>query len=399
MEVFGVFSGVLTILPLLNTCLDAFDMIQEGRNHDFVFRMLLVRLNVERIRLHSWGTAITTTESQTGIPNRHITHEGVIQDLLQVITSLLIDAVKIQARYGCIEVDVPEPDQEPTASTSSESISHLAAPFTKLKLLTGTEATSNTKGIIPKTRWQIRDKKKFEQLIRDIQECVDGIYKITRPMSIVEMADRNTNQGLYKIEDVETLTMVSAACQTDYPSFSDTASEKLDELSQSGSQSGGIVSRSNRNHTRSASREMIRVPILNPRRTRVSKHSNSPARLIHEKILAFETLICPLTEEETQRVDEVILTYLDYRHFTVTADAFRREIQNDMFSEMIIDRNPQPSAHGQRISTTSDGEVISEHPRGRRGRQVTFRRSRRQVTILHMSRAGRDTRDHESDNS
>ncbi|KAH8807304.1 prion-inhibition and propagation-domain-containing protein [Xylogone sp. PMI_703] len=345
-EIIGVVSGTITLCTLLKTCLDAFDMIKEGKAQELTFRKLLVRLNIERVRLYTWGEAAGLTYSPSTKKPNIIGNETVVKDALEIITRLLLDAGKIQARYGCLEADSGDLDDE--AAMAQGPVVHLVAPFSHADITAETKVTSKGKEFLSKTRWVIHDKDKFEDLIQEIKTYVDGIYSITKPLSIIAAAEQSAKYGLYKIEDVKTLEMVSVACQVDYPSFSDTASLKVELLSQTSSRKDEIRSWINKISVTNASHEMINVPVLDTRRTRATYYGGPEIRLTQEASLDIETLIKPLTDEEMNRVDDVILKYLDYRHFTGTAATFRREIQSERFDETFVERQRDESPHARR---------------------------------------------------
>src|SRR2546421_9982383 len=47
---------------VVQTCVEAFDLIQASRKHDQDFQKLKLRLNIEKCRLYTWGQAMGFAE-------------------------------------------------------------------------------------------------------------------------------------------------------------------------------------------------------------------------------------------------------------------------------------------------------------------------------------------------
>ena len=57
-EVVGLLASTLTTAGLLKLCIDAFDLINTGRERELEFEKLIHRLKVEQFRLYLWGDAM-----------------------------------------------------------------------------------------------------------------------------------------------------------------------------------------------------------------------------------------------------------------------------------------------------------------------------------------------------
>jgi hypothetical protein len=57
-EVFGIVAGSLSVAALFNNAVDCFEYIQLGRNFGTDYQTCQLRLDIARLRLSRWGTAV-----------------------------------------------------------------------------------------------------------------------------------------------------------------------------------------------------------------------------------------------------------------------------------------------------------------------------------------------------
>ena len=390
-EIIGAVSGAVTLFMVLGKCLDAFDVITEGRSQSSELQKLLVRLKIERVHLYTWGRAVGLSSSPPDSACGPHGQGTAIRDALRLITDLLEDAERIQTRYGCCKVECP-------VEVASEMpvlpglLDHLAAPFANFSLGDEPKTTPKLKSLFLKGRWVIHDKVRFKDLIQDIKEFIDGIYSVTRPLLTIDAAERDASRGLCQIDDVKTLELVSIACQIDYPALSDAASVRVDVLSQSSSQRRGILSWIEQLALENTSQVTVQVPSLSTSRLRVANHHGRQVRLVEEKALDIETLITPLSGADIKRIDEVVLRYLDYRGLQHTAKALREETRAEVFGTVMLERverrrkaSRSPSPRWQAASRSPSRPLrvsSSSSPQDWPGPRVNFRRRTRRSDVV-----------------
>ena len=82
-------------------------------------------------------------------------------------------------------------------------------------------------GALDKTRWAIHDAAKFEKLITDLKDLIDGL--IARVPAPMERQDQKIKDDIASmVDNITGLKLVQEACEETYPSWHDAASAALD---------------------------------------------------------------------------------------------------------------------------------------------------------------------------
>lgn len=170
--------------------------------------------------------------------SRHGNYQKVME-VLRLIKELFENAEKLNSRYGVCTSDVPDAEgvreSWKLAFPSSSALRRLHWPQKRPK---PQDETTQKLSFLKKTRWAINDKSKFESLIRDIRDLVDGLYAIL-PVSDKER-DRTAIQDIVSLlPDLARLKLVEAASEDAYPAWSGAASGVIIEASQLGSTQKG----------------------------------------------------------------------------------------------------------------------------------------------------------------
>ena len=80
---------------------------------------------------------------------------------------------------------------------------------------------------LDKTRWAIHDAAKFEKLITELKDLIDGL--IARVPAPTERQDQKVKDDIASvIDNISGLKLVKEACEETYPSWHDAASAALD---------------------------------------------------------------------------------------------------------------------------------------------------------------------------
>jgi hypothetical protein len=232
-EVLGAVASGITLAALFKTCLDTFDIFQAAKNSDVDLRKLLVRLNIEKCRLYTWGeamglTAVAASEQKLSLESALF--QSLVRDALEIIIQLLQDSEKIKSRYGCVELkSLTSQHQE---SLETDAIVDLAASFSEFSICNESKLpfTSYKMKLASRTRWAIRDKKSFTVLIEEVKNLVDGLRDITKPIFTVARQEGMIKYAIQQIRNLDTLEILSEVCQEDHPDISDAASVKMDVL-------------------------------------------------------------------------------------------------------------------------------------------------------------------------
>ncbi|PNP78938.1 hypothetical protein FNYG_07803 [Fusarium nygamai] len=232
MEAIGLTAG---ILPLFKTCLDYFQLYKTAQASERDTRILLYKLDCEHERFIIWG-------EKHGAFEEHPSHEGntatglsdkvpQIEEALNLIRELLSDAEELRGRYG---VTV-------STTTDKQTMPQQLYPSTwGLRRLKWRRKPRDPDihGLVQKTVWAINDKAKFNELIVQLREIVESLYRVLpvppEERYAVAVQDIGAIAGdLKMLEDFE------LASQERYPEWSSAASV----MRETGSRTNQWVSR------------------------------------------------------------------------------------------------------------------------------------------------------------
>src|SRR5437764_14138144 len=96
-EVIGVIASSAAIFY---TCLEAFELIQASRRQKQDLNKLVLKLNVEKCRLYTWGRTmgLTETEEKSGQSIKSFEFQSLVRQALEAILRIFQDAENIKAR-------------------------------------------------------------------------------------------------------------------------------------------------------------------------------------------------------------------------------------------------------------------------------------------------------------
>lgn len=234
-EVIGALASGITLASLLKGCLDAIDLIQTAQDQELDLKKLVLRLNIEKCRLYTWGEAMGLTTASVIGPSRPLEScpahvRDLARDTLEMIIQLFTDTKRLSDRYGC-EAILPTTASGLllTRNSGFGPIEKLAASFSHYRV--NIKTPKKIKRLTLQTKWVIRDREKFISLVAEVKDFVDGLQNITKSLYPVAQQESRTRHGVQRISDVETLDLVTEVCKADHPAISDTASEKSEILS------------------------------------------------------------------------------------------------------------------------------------------------------------------------
>jgi Prion-inhibition and propagation len=240
-EVVGLVSGAITLAGLFKLCIEAFDVIQAGRNQEMDTKKLVLRLNIEKCRLYTWGQAMGLTEA-SGEDQRPIDilpFPNLVRDTLEIIFRIFHNSHDIQDRYGCETVSEQTSAQALVPGYSSfPAADRLASSFRNFHVRT---LSNDTTRLIGRVRWAIYDHKKFLSLISEVRDLINGLQQITEPLIAARRQESAMKNAILTITDVEILNVVADVCKHDHQRISDAASLRAETLSTPSAQNNEIT--------------------------------------------------------------------------------------------------------------------------------------------------------------
>jgi Prion-inhibition and propagation len=192
---------------------EAFDLVQTLHRQPLDLQKLMLRLNIEKCRFYTWGeaTGLTAPAGTGRRPLESFQFKTFVQETLDVPLRLFSDTSKIKARYGCREICPQETATQ--ALDRANPVDNVASCFANLTKA-GRKCDSSIK---KKILWVAHDRKKIGELIFDVKDLVDGLQDITKTISTTFRQEQILTHRIQQIEEVETLHLVSAVCDTWFP--------------------------------------------------------------------------------------------------------------------------------------------------------------------------------------
>jgi len=229
-ELVGLTAGIISLAGLFSTCIDALELIKAAEALERDLEILLVKLDIEKARLLSWGNAIGIVRGvdngRSAILNDQFTEE-TIRSILENIRLLMTDSQKLRDRYALREI--PESSQTIASRrfdfVSRTSLSIFRGSYNRLCNRVAQDRSQVC--AVNRVTWAIRDRGKFGNLVKDLRELVDGLVELV-PAPVQSAAERILEDDVASLR-LSNLRLVEDALrdQERYQSLSDAVSEAI----------------------------------------------------------------------------------------------------------------------------------------------------------------------------
>lgn len=211
----------IAVATLFTTCIECFEYFKAAEGLEQDFEILLVKLEYQQERLLVWGDLAGICDenrrSVGPIPEREHKHQERTKRCLNSIQHLLKDTETLKIKYG-LRAYAPTGDTVPRSGISSNALK-------RFRLRLGRR--SQGPGVLDKTRWAIHDGTRFQELVHDIRELIDGLMTEV-PVSPELQEQRVQDDIASMVDDVESLHLFQEACKDDYPKWWTAASAAID---------------------------------------------------------------------------------------------------------------------------------------------------------------------------
>ncbi|KAJ6286662.1 prion-inhibition and propagation-domain-containing protein [Bipolaris maydis] len=235
----------LGVVALWKTCVEVFEVVDSGRSYGMEYELLRVKLEVERIRLVTWGDTIGLDgENSTTRPDTRLQQSNVnetVMRLLGCIQHIFDNSERLQSNYGLR----PSEDQTQNASVDiGVGPGILGAvfrrPYENLRRA-ARDRQRDTK-LRKKALWAIHDRRKFQTMIMEIKGFNDNLESLF-PGSRLQVAEA-LRIDVESSAAVEELQLLQEATSEDHEVLSDVASARLEVLGASTVRSELLTDRS-----------------------------------------------------------------------------------------------------------------------------------------------------------
>jgi hypothetical protein len=237
MEPVGLAVGIAGLAGLFTTCLECFNIVQQGRYFGHDYWILEAKYANQRLRLQTWGRACGLADANgcEDLPwDDHV--RLAVETTLQRMAALLQDYKTLQSRYGLSVV-------EPGSSRSAAS-AILGTIASKLQLRTSSLIraqigavspwpSSSARPSLPKAiRWAVQDKQKFADLVQHLKDFNDDLDALTAELNVLQRQGDLIREEVGSIIDIEELKTIETARMGLRDPVADAASLRLCQIQE-----------------------------------------------------------------------------------------------------------------------------------------------------------------------
>ena len=130
-----------------------------------------------------------------------------MKDALEEILELFRCAENLKDKYACIQ------DRADRNSPSDATEMVVLAAAMQSQLTCGTSKKHNQPGVKKRMRWAVHDRKKFILFVTEIQDLVRSVREITRELASIYVQESHIITTFEHIKDIDTLEVISEACE------------------------------------------------------------------------------------------------------------------------------------------------------------------------------------------
>ncbi|EGU86606.1 hypothetical protein FOPG_17233 [Fusarium oxysporum f. sp. conglutinans race 2 54008] len=229
MEVLGAVASGLTLADLFNYSSEALDLIHLYQSQDADFNSLQLQFKLEKCRLYNWGVEMGLADPS----KRNLLHEwhsrNLIAQSLQQIIHLFSSAQEIRKKYGCDNI---AGSSASLVGSSPQDFNNIGTAFNHFRIQPTTPETERP-SILRKSKWVIRDRKKFLVLISEVRGLIDSLENITNDLSSRARLEESLRNRINEIANVDTLLMIASVWKGSHPRLASAASNKAESISMS----------------------------------------------------------------------------------------------------------------------------------------------------------------------
>ena len=210
-------SLTLSVVTLFKTCIDGFEYFKAASELKRDFEVLLVKLDFEQERLLVWGDVVGIGKAGVDDFEEDILHSDLTKRCLTSIKNLMEDTVALKSRYGVRPVN-PHDQQFERSSVSANALKRFRLRFGR---------SSREYSVLNRTRWAIHDATKFQSLVSDLRDLIDGLTN-QAPVSQNRLDQKVQDDIASMVDDISGLRLVQEACEDFYPLWQQAASVAID---------------------------------------------------------------------------------------------------------------------------------------------------------------------------
>lgn len=186
MDPAGLGIGIAGLIGVFTTCMSCFEYIQYGQRFGKDYEQSVLKLDVCRLRLHRWARSL-------GLLSNNPKHQQSVEELpsnreIEIAETLLGSILMAFENVARLSKQYERREQVLNAGMESSptSMALIEPDDTSLgtrtaKMHKKVKAQMQTRQMnastLDKTRWALYEKKRFDDLVRDIKELTDALIE------------------------------------------------------------------------------------------------------------------------------------------------------------------------------------------------------------------------------
>jgi len=236
MEPVGLAVGIAGLAGLFTTCIECFNIVQQGRYFGRDCWILETKYANQRLRLQTWGRACGFADAslRTNLPwNEDV--QLAVEATLQRMAGLFQDHKTLHRRYGVSMV------QSDTGKTPASGMLEALASRVQMRASglirahTGVDPSrsssfSRRPALPTAVRWAIVDKRKFADLVQHMKDFNDDLEDLTTELNVRQRQRDLIREEVGSIIDVEELETIEVARMGTTDPVADAASLRLCQI-------------------------------------------------------------------------------------------------------------------------------------------------------------------------
>ena len=236
-EAAGLAIGVLSLAGLCSTCLEAFSLIGACKDFGIDSEIMSIKLDIEKTRLLQWAEATGLVTDDRREQNDHLlssTIQPQIERILSAVIMLLTKSEGLRQRYGLCTEDAPwhAAADDQGLTVSAKRYQRFETAFTRLQ--ERLPRRQNEASLATKVRWVIKDRTKFEELLKNLHDLVSGVIDLVAlPKSFQRLLIKEDIDAIP--DDLSNLRLIQAASNGQSQDWCDFSSFRV-EMSQRATQ-------------------------------------------------------------------------------------------------------------------------------------------------------------------
>ncbi|KAF5543826.1 hypothetical protein FMEXI_6885 [Fusarium mexicanum] len=229
-EVAGLALGVVEVVGLIGAfkdTIDIFSLLADSRDLGRDYEILRIKLDIQKTPLLQWTDRVGLLRQDDYDPCLDQAHtREAMGYTLSCIRLLLTDAATLRDKY---ELDEANDQEGATRLVSVSSISawRIGVFKTQYDDFKKLIAQGRDKPFRSRAIWAVRDKQKFETLIRDLADIIESIDKLV-PVTSKQSALQNlANDDVRSVSGLRNLKMLPEASQGTHRFISESAQRSI----------------------------------------------------------------------------------------------------------------------------------------------------------------------------